>query len=96
MTQMTRSGDDDLPTLDGEFLYRIRGQVVVLDADIARMDAEAANIWADTILKRLDAVRQLREMASQLERDDLAERLSLGFDPTLAVTLGDRKSPRES
>ena len=34
---MTPRGDDDLPALDGEYLYRIRGQVVILDADIGRV-----------------------------------------------------------
>ncbi|MBU2358110.1 MAG: hypothetical protein KKB02_04140, partial [Alphaproteobacteria bacterium] len=48
-------------------------------AEVRRTDAETANLWADTVLKRLDAVRQLRLMVQQIERDDLSGLLDASF-----------------
>lgn len=56
-------------------------------AEIDKMDAETAHLWADTVLKRLDAVRQLRDMAAQIERDDLGELLEAQFDPAQAIAI---------
>ncbi|MEL6958994.1 MAG: ORF6N domain-containing protein [Pseudomonadota bacterium] len=53
--------------------------------EIAKMEAETAQIWADTVLKRLTAVQQLREMAAQIERDDLTDMLEQQFDPSRAI-----------
>lgn len=56
-------------------------------AEIDKMDAETAHLWADTVLKRLDAVRQLRDMAAQIERDDLGDLLEAQFDPARAIAI---------
>lgn len=56
-------------------------------AEVQKMDAETHNIWADTMLKRLEAVAQLREMAVQLDRDDLHRALEGQFDPDAAIDI---------
>ncbi len=62
-------------------------------AEIRRTDAETANLWADTVLKRLDAVRQLRTMVQQIERDDLSGLLDDSFGqsvPHIAIPIKDK------
>lgn len=66
--------------LDGE-IAKLAADTQKAYAEIRRTDAETANLWADTVLKRLDAVRQLRAMVQQIERDDLSGMLDDSFGP---------------
>lgn len=69
-------------------------------AEVRKTDAETANLWADTVLKRLAAVRQLREMVHQIERDDLTQLLDSSFGqpqliaPPIALSQGDGKKDK--
>ncbi|SHF44579.1 ORF6N domain-containing protein [Loktanella atrilutea] len=56
-------------------------------AEVRRTDAETANLWADTVLKRLDAVRQLRLMVQQIERDDLSGLLDESFGQAVPLAV---------
>ena len=64
--------------LDAE-IAKLAAETQKAYAEVRRTDAETANLWADTVLKRLDSVRQLRLMVQQIERDELSGLLDDSF-----------------
>lgn len=50
-------------------------------AEARRTDAETALIWAEVIGKRLEVLATLRNMAAQLERDEIVETYDQVFGP---------------
>jgi len=73
----------DAPAMKNE---RISAEIKKLEAETAKLyteaqktNAESASIWADVYQKRLGILAQLREMAVQLERDDVMEILDGSF-----------------
>ena len=73
----------DNPKLKNEHLSaeikKLEAETAKLFAEARKTDAESANIWADTYQKRLLMIAQLREMAVQLERDDVMDALEIAF-----------------
>ena len=73
----------DAPVLKNEHITaeigKLQAETAKLYADAQKASAETANIWADTFHKRLQIITQLREMAVQLERDEVMESLDLTF-----------------
>ena len=73
----------DNPKLKNEHLSaeirKLEAETAKLFAEVRKTDAESANIWADTYQKRLHMIAQLREMAVQLERDDVMDALEVTF-----------------
>ncbi len=73
----------DAPVLKNEQITaeigKLQAETAKLYADAQKLSAETANIWADTFQKRLQIITQLREIAVQLERDDVLESLDQAF-----------------
>jgi len=73
----------DNPKLKNEHIsaeiMKLEAETAKLFAEARKTDAESANIWADTYQKRLQMIVQLREMAVQLERDDVMDTLDVAF-----------------
>lgn len=73
----------DAPVLKNEQITaeigKLQAETAKLYADAQKLSAETANIWADTFQKRLQIITQLREMAVQLERDDVLAGLDEAF-----------------
>jgi hypothetical protein len=61
-------------------IARIEAETARLYAEVGRTEAEAANLWQDAFAKRLANLARLREMAAQLERDDVLALLDQSFD----------------
>ncbi len=68
-------------------IAKLEAETAKVFADAQKSHAESANIWADTYQKRLVLIRELRDMAAQLERDEVVELMdgSFGATPKLAA-----------
>lgn len=75
------------PKLDGEKVVaevrKLQAETEKLMSEARRTDAETARIWAEVMQMRLATLGQLRQMAEQLERDDVTDALdeAFGVDP---------------
>lgn len=54
-------------------IKKLEAETAKLIAEAQKTNAETANLWADVYQKRLNMLAQLREMASQLARDEVLE-----------------------
>jgi hypothetical protein len=63
-------------------INKLEAETAKLYAEAQKTNAESASIWADVYQKRLNMLAQLREMAAQLERDDVMEILDDSFGST--------------
>ena len=71
------------PQMQAEFMIaeirKLEAETAKLYAEAKKTNAEVENIWADVFQKRLASLAQLREMAAQLERDDVVDLLGEAF-----------------
>ncbi|MEO1693630.1 MAG: ORF6N domain-containing protein [Pseudomonadota bacterium] len=58
-------------------IRKLEAETAQVLATIRKTDAETANLVADALLKRLEAIARVREMAAQLDRDEVAEALDV-------------------
>lgn len=63
-------------------IHKLQAETEHLCAQTRKADAESANLWADVYQKRLNMLAQLREMAIQLEREELVDVLDASFGQT--------------
>lgn len=61
-------------------IARIDAETQRVYAEIQKTEAETARIWVDVYKGRLEVIAQLKEMALQLERDEVKAMLSNAFD----------------
>lgn len=60
-------------------IRKLEAETQKVYSDIRKNDAESANLWADVMLKRIQMLRELREMAVQLEREEMMEVMDASF-----------------
>ncbi len=64
-------------------IKKLEAETAKLYAEAQKTNAESASIWADVYKKRLEMIVRLREMAVQLERDDVMDVFDASFgDPS--------------
>lgn len=63
-------------------IQKLQAETEQICAQTRKTDAESANLWADFYQKRLNMLAQLRDMAVQLERDELVDVLDASFGET--------------
>ncbi|GGX37848.1 hypothetical protein GCM10007385_00710 [Tateyamaria omphalii] len=59
---------------------KLEAETAKLFAEARKNNAEVASIQMDVFAKRLTLIQQLREMSAQLERDEVVDLLTDGFD----------------
>lgn len=68
-------------------IKKLEAETAKLYAEAQKTNAESASIWADVYQKRLNMLGQLREMAVQLERDDVMDVIDVSFGEDQAPAL---------
>ena len=67
-------------------IIKLEAETAKLYAEARKTDAESASIWADTLQKRVQMIVQLREMASQLERDEVLDLIDGSFGEVIEAS----------